>query len=95
MDQEHLMTRDEWETFNHDNKIFKSLAERRYYCYCGHSVTINDRETRVFCTHCGHWVYKDESKQKENIKNIQLEEQKKQTQKKMEYFRNRMKEVLK
>ena len=53
---DHSMTHEEWRTFNHDKKKFKSLAENRYYCYCGHSVVINPKETRVLCTHCGHSV---------------------------------------
>lgn len=56
------MTREEWATFKNDNKRFKSLASSRYYCYCGHSVIINPKETRVLCTHCGHWVYKDKQR---------------------------------
>lgn len=59
---DHSMTHEEWRTFNHDKKKFKSLAENRYYCYCGHSVVINPKETRVLCTYCGHWVYKDKQK---------------------------------
>ena len=35
---DHSMTHEEWRTFNHDKKKFKSLAENRYYCYCGHWV---------------------------------------------------------
>lgn len=59
---DHSMTRDEWRTFKYDEKKFDSLAENRYYCYCGHSVVINPKETRVLCTYCGHWVYKDKQK---------------------------------
>ena len=49
-------------TWKEDLRRFKSLSECRYYCYCGHSVIINPKETRVLCTYCGHWVYKDKQK---------------------------------
>lgn len=66
---DYKMTPDEWKTFNKDLKRFKSIARNRYYCYCGHSVVINPTETRVLCTHCGHWVYKDKQKYfKERLK---------------------------
>ena len=91
---DHSMSRNEWITFNHDRKRFKSLANSRFYCYCGHSVILNPKDTRVLCTHCGHWVYKDKRKQRNNIKKIQLEEQEKLKKLKMEYFKNKVREVL-
>ena len=80
---DHFMTHDEWRTFNKDEKKFKSLANARYYCYCGHSVIINKNEIRTFCTHCGHWVYKDKRKQRKNIELIKKEE-----------FRNKVRGVI-
>ena len=91
---DHYMTNDEWQTFNHDTKKFKSLGNSRYYCYCGHSVIINPPEERVLCTHCGYWVYKDKRKQNRNVKKIQLEEQKKLEKKKVEYFRKRLRSYI-
>ena len=66
---DHFMTNDEWRTFKHDNKKFKSLSKSRYYCYCGHSVIINPPEERTLCKWCGHWVYRDKNKYfKERLK---------------------------
>lgn len=59
---DHSMTKNEWIMFNHDKKRFQSLEKSRFYCYCGHSVTINPPKDRVICTHCGHWVYRDKQK---------------------------------
>lgn len=81
--QEHKMTSYEWQLFNHQKKIDKFWERQRHYCYCGHSVAILPKEERTFCTHCGHWVYKDIRKQRKNIQRIKMEE-----------FRNKVKEAL-
>lgn len=84
MDQEdHKMTQAEWQLFNHLKKLDRTIEQNRYYCYCGHSVAILPKEERIFCTHCGHWVYKDEEKQRKNIEQIKKEE-----------FRNKVKEWI-
>lgn len=84
MDQEdHKMTQAEWQLFNHQKKLDRAIELNRYYCYCGHSVAILPKEERIFCTHCGHWVYKDKEKQRKNIEQIKKEE-----------FRNKVKEWI-
>ena len=90
MDSDYKMTPNEWLNFNHQKKIDRVYEENRYYCFCGHSVVILPRSTRTFCRHCGHWVFKDKKKQNENIKKIQLEEQKKLEEKKTKYFKERL-----
>lgn len=92
---DHKMTAAEWQYFNHQKKLDKVIEKNRYYCYCGHSVTILPKESRVFCTYCGHWIYKDESKQKENIKRIKKENQEKIARIKRERFKNQLKEIIK
>ena len=85
MDQkDHEMTHKEWQLFNRLKKLDKTIEQNRYYCYCGHSVTIFPNEERIFCTHCGHWVYKDKEKQRKNIEQIKKEE-----------FRNKVRERIK
>lgn len=84
MDFDHKMSSKEWFMFNRQKKLDKFIEDNRYYCYCGHSVKIIPIASRVFCRHCGHWVYKDEKKQEENIKKIKMEE-----------FRNKLKGVMK
>lgn len=90
MDNDYKMTSNEWQMFNHQVKLDKYRELNRYYCYCGHSVVILPKGSRVFCRHCGHWVYKDKKKQNANIKKIQLEEQKKLEEKKLKYFKERL-----
>lgn len=93
--EDHKMTAAEWQYFNHQKKLDKVIEKNRYYCYCGHSVTILPKESRVFCTHCGHWIYKDKRKQKENIKRIEKENQEKLARIKREKFKNQLKEIIK
>ena len=57
--QEHEMTANEWQLFNHQKKIDRFWETTRYYCKCGHSVNILPKNKRTFCTYCGHWVFKD------------------------------------
>ena len=39
------------------------------YCKCGHSITFNPKHTKELCTHCGHYVYRDEKEKfKEMLK---------------------------
>lgn len=59
MDNDFDMTKDEWQMFKHDKKLFKVYEENRFYCTCGHSVTIMPNEKRVLCNFCGHWVIRD------------------------------------
>ena len=80
---DHFMTKDEWEMFNHDKRMFKWYAKNRYYCYCGHSVYIKPDEQRMLCSWCGHWVYRNKRKQNKNIEKIKKEE-----------FRNNLRRVI-
>lgn len=80
---DYKMNSGEWMIFNKDKKRFKSLAKNRYYCYCGHSLIINPTEERTFCTHCGHWVYRDKKKQRNNIERIKKEEFRKKIREKI------------
>ena len=59
MDTDHSMNKKEWQMFNHQKKIDKFFEKNRYYCVCGHTVTIMPKKERTFCKWCGHWVYKD------------------------------------
>lgn len=95
MDKEHQMTRGEWQMFNHQKKIDKLFENNRYYCRCGHSVVILPKETRTFCSFCGHWVYKDKKAQKENIKRIEKENQEKIARFRKEKFKTLLRERLK
>lgn len=63
MDFEHKMTKNEWIMFNHQKKLDKVIEHNRYYCHCGHSVTILPNESKVFCTYCGHWVFKNKKEE--------------------------------
>lgn len=93
--KDHEMTKGEWERFKYQIKLDKIIEYNRYYCYCGHSVTILPKESRVFCTHCGHWVYKDKRKQNQNIKRIKKENQEKLARIKREQFKEQLKENIK
>lgn len=92
---DHKMTAAEWKYFNHQKKLDRVIEKNRYYCYCGHSVTILPKESRVFCTYCGHWIYKDKRKQKQNIKRIEKENQERLARIKRERFKNQLKESIK
>lgn len=101
MDFEHKMTSNEWMMFNHQKKIDKVYEKNRFYCICGHSVAIMPKTTRVFCTYCGHWVYRDKRKQKKNIERIKKENFKNEVKKNIkqlelkEEFRRKLKESMK
>lgn len=56
---DYKMTKNEWIMFNHQKKIDKVAEQNRYYCHCGHSVVILPNEKKVFCSYCGHWVFKN------------------------------------
>lgn len=81
--EDYKMNQYEWQLFNHQVKIDRFWEKHRHYCYCGHSVAILPKEDRTFCTHCGHWVYKNRRKQKKNIERIKMEE-----------FRHKVREAL-
>ena len=72
--EEYKMSSNEWQMFNHQKKSDKFYEKNRYYCLCGHSVVIFPKEIRVFCTYCGHWVYKDKRKQRKNVERIKQED---------------------
>lgn len=50
-----------WNRGTNDNveKIMKERAKHRYYCKCGHSVTIKPSEIKVLCHWCNNWVFKN------------------------------------
>ncbi len=62
---------------DHSNKIDikrnNALRQISYYCKkCGHTVLIANVD-RIICSHCGHWVYKNDKiefayKMKEKMK---------------------------
>ena len=70
------MNKREWSMFNHDIKMFNELEQNRYYCRCGHSVTISKSQPRIFCQWCKRWVYKDPDLQKEYDEKMKIEEEK-------------------
>lgn len=98
--KEYQMSKSEWQMFNHQKKIDKLYEKNRFYCLCGHSVVILPKEERVFCSFCGHWVYKDKRKQKKNIERIKKEDFKYKIRKnikeleKRESFKNKLKEIM-
>jgi hypothetical protein len=72
----------------------KVIEQNRFYCYCGHSVRILPSEERVFCNYCGHWIYRDQKRQKQNCKIIKKEYEEKLKRIKRERFITEMKERL-
>lgn len=69
MDKEHKdyeMSHKEWKMFNRQKKIEKSLTLCRYYCSCGHSVTITPKQDRAMCDWCKRWVYSDPVEQQKH-----------------------------
>ena len=69
MVNDHEMTSEEWKMFKHDEKAFNLYGNNRFYCLCGHSVTMPPKETRVLCSYCGYWVYRDKKQMfKERLK---------------------------
>lgn len=42
-----------------DTKLETERAKYKYYCKCGHSLTIYPMEKRIkkLCSWCGHYVY--------------------------------------
>ena len=40
-------------------------AKHKKYCKCGHSVVFpsNSKATKVLCTHCGHYIYKNKQEE--------------------------------
>ena len=75
MDQDHKMNRAEWLQFKHDNKLFKTIAQNRFYCICGHSVLITPSQEKALCSHCNRWIYRDRKMQKLYEEKIKLEEE--------------------
>lgn len=92
--KEWSMTKDEWQMFNYQKKLDKVVEQNRFYCYCGHSVRILPSEERIFCTYCGHWVYRDRNKQKANCKRIKKEYEEKLKRIKRERFIKELKERM-
>ena len=71
MANDHSMNSNEWKIFNRDKKLFNQMQQNRYYCKCGHSVLITNKQEKAFCDWCKHWVYKDKDKQLEYDKKAQ------------------------
>jgi len=91
---DHKMTHQEWKLFNYHKKLDRFIETNRYYCYCGHSVTIPPTKKRIICTHCGYWIYRDIDKQIEKAKSIEKENQEKLARIKRERFKNQLKEKI-
>lgn len=76
MDKEdYKMTKHEWQLFNHQKKLDRVVETNRYKCKCGHTVVILPKETKTFCTYCGHYVFKNKKEEfkyriKERLKNV-------------------------
>lgn len=57
------MTTQEWKIFNYYKKKDKAFQQHRYYCKCGHSLTIGASITNKLCSYCGRLVFKDKELQ--------------------------------
>ena len=69
------MTHEEWKMFNGKKKQEKIYSENRFYCKCGHSISIFSKTKKVLCTHCGKWVFREKKDEfnyrlKEKMKNV-------------------------
>ena len=42
------------------DKLYNRLQDHKVKCTCSHTLNLPYKNDRVCCTHCGHWVYKDE-----------------------------------
>lgn len=69
------MSRSAWKGFHEDGKMFKRLADNRYYCKCGHSVVITPKYERAFCDWCHRWIYKDPTKQEMYDEEVRKQEE--------------------
>ena len=76
--------------FYEDTKMFNNLMTCRYYCKCGHSVTITPKQERTFCDWCRHWVYKDPVEQQKYDEMMKERERNLKTYK----FRKEMRKYL-
>lgn len=70
------MTINEWKMFNWSKKKDKAFQQHRYYCKCGHSLTIGTSITNKLCTYCGRLVFKDKDLQDAYDREIQKREDK-------------------
>ena len=44
-------------------KLRSIIVDMSTKCDCGHSVFIPPERTRVICSWCGHYIYKDKKEQ--------------------------------
>ena len=50
-------------------KIDEYYSQLKVYCKCGHSLLMRPSETKVLCSHCGNYHYKDKKDEfKEKLK---------------------------
>ena len=75
MAKDYQMNRAEWQRFKHDNKLFKTIAQNRFYCMCGHSVLITPSQEKALCSYCNRWIYRNQDKQKLYEEKVKLEEE--------------------
>lgn len=70
------MTQQEWKMFNWARKKDKAFQQHRYYCKCGHSLTIGVSIPSKLCTYCGRLVFKDKELQDAYDREIEKREKK-------------------
>jgi protein associated with RNAse G/E len=63
MGKEHYMSGNEWKMFNHQKKKDKIFEQNRFYCKCGHSISIMPKTINTICSNCGHLVFRDKDLQ--------------------------------
>lgn len=60
-------------TFRQQIKLDESITKNTKYCdFCGHSIVFNKtaKTDKILCTHCGHYLFRDEKAKKEYNKQI-------------------------
>lgn len=70
------MTQQEWKIFNYYKKKDKAFQQHRYYCRCGHSLTIGTSITNKLCSYCGRLVFKDKELQDAYDRELEKREKK-------------------
>lgn len=66
MVKDYAMNHNEWQMFNRQKKLDKSLVNCKYYCRCGHTVIITPNQERGMCHWCNRWVYSDPVEQQKH-----------------------------
>lgn len=70
------MTETEWKMFNYQKKKDVLITQNRFYCKCGHSLTIMPKTINKICTNCGHLVFRDNNLQEIYDRDIEKREKK-------------------